>query len=228
MKFLPNKLLIEFNNAAKRENRNRYIEPSILDTLPDRYRFPIEYLMVHNVVDEVRTRVFLGPEHGFALLDMSMNRFSMIPSAVRDQNGEIKFPSESEIRKKMPYNGKEWVEVKYKKVYRGNQKAFRKKVLAAYENQCAVCLQSNPSFLRAAHIKDAAKGGEEAIENGICLCTNHEIAFDRGDLKICEDGTIILNYEDASINREKIRFPIHQKDWPSQELLKWKFDELKK
>ncbi|MCE0554941.1 hypothetical protein LQK80_33595 [Bacillus thuringiensis] len=38
----------------------------------------------------------------------------------------------------------------------------------------------------------------------MCLCTNHEIAFDRGDLKICEDGTILLNYEDSSINREKL------------------------
>ncbi|MED2489840.1 HNH endonuclease [Bacillus cereus] len=227
IKFLPKRLLIEFNNAAKREKRNQYIEPSILASCPDGYNFPIEYLMIHNVVDEVRTRVYLGPEIGFALLDMSRDRFSTIPIAVRDQNGDIKFPTESEIRKKMPYNGKEWIETKYKKVYRGNQKAFRKKVLAAYENQCAVCGQSNPIFLRAAHIKDAAKGGEEVIENGICLCTNHEIAFDRGDLKICEDGTILLNYEDSSINREKIRLPIQQKEWPSKELLKWKFDKIK-
>ncbi|WP_230690624.1 HNH endonuclease [Bacillus thuringiensis] len=93
-----------------------------------------------------------------------------------------------------------------------NLKKFRKKVLAVYENQCAVCGQSHHSFLRAAHIKDAANGGAEAIENGICLCMNHEIAFDRGDLKICEDGTILLNYEDDSISREKIRLPMQKKD----------------
>ncbi|WP_230690623.1 hypothetical protein [Bacillus thuringiensis] len=51
--------------------------------------------MIHNVVDEVRTRVFLGPGIGFALLDMSMDRFSTIPIAELDQNSEIKFPSES-------------------------------------------------------------------------------------------------------------------------------------
>ncbi|MCE0554940.1 hypothetical protein LQK80_33590 [Bacillus thuringiensis] len=41
----------------------------------------------------------MGPEIGFALLDMSMDRFSTIPIAVYDQNGDIKFPTESEIRK---------------------------------------------------------------------------------------------------------------------------------
>ena len=36
-----------------------------------------------------------------------------------------------------------------------------------------------PSILRAAHIVPVAKGGSDEIENGLCLCTNHEIAFDR-------------------------------------------------
>jgi len=226
LRFLPKQLLIEFNNAAKREKRNLYVEPSILNDLAEGHYFPIKFLMVHNTVDEFRTQVFLGPKYGSALLDMSKERFYMMPIAKYDSNGHIKILTESEIRRNMPYNGKEWAEVKHKKVVRNNQKSFNKKVLAAYENQCAVCLQSNKSSLRAAHIKDAAKGGEEVIENGICLCANHEIAFDRGDLKICENGTIIIKYEDVGIRRDKIRFPRNKVDWPSQELLKWKFDEL--
>lgn len=61
---------------------------------------------------------------------------------------------------------------------------FRMKVLKAYGNRCAICRCEESTLLQAAHIVAVSDGGNDALENGICLCSNHHIMFDKKLLEI--------------------------------------------
>lgn len=61
---------------------------------------------------------------------------------------------------------------------------FRKEVLEAYNNQCAICRCQEEKLLQAAHIVPVAQGGSDLVSNGICLCANHHLMFDSGLIKI--------------------------------------------
>lgn len=62
--------------------------------------------------------------------------------------------------------------------------SFRNKVLAAYGFKCAICRCDEENLLEAAHIRSVADGGSDDVKNGICLCANHHIMFDKGLIKI--------------------------------------------
>ena len=64
------------------------------------------------------------------------------------------------------------------------QQNFRKAVLAAYGNRCAYsdangvqCSVTSP--LEAAHIVRYVDGGGDDVSNGVALCHEHHLAFDR-------------------------------------------------
>ena len=62
---------------------------------------------------------------------------------------------------------------------------FRRAVLTAYDNRCAVCdfdlrIDNTPLALDAAHIRWHAAGGPDETSNGLALCTLHHHTFDRG------------------------------------------------
>ena len=224
-KYLPKKLLIEFSRAAKREKRNRYIDENFLSTLPDA-NYPVKLVFYHTR-DEVRTAIVLDEKGNFTLLDMSQERYDLIPTASIDQDGKVFIKSEDEIRKAMPYGGGEWVESKVKKAYRGQQTSFRNEVLTAYQNTCAVCECSQDNLLVAAHIQDKAHGGPDTVQNGLCLCANHHIAFDRGELRIMPDGTVFSFNQDPTITVTRIKFPKRKVDYPSEKFLQWKYAHIK-
>lgn len=78
--------------------------------------------------------------------------------------------------------------------------AFRAEVLAAYEYRCAVCDWSvfvgrDPLGLDAAHLRWHALGGPDALDNGLCLCSLHHVALDRGAISISDEGTILVSTE---------------------------------
>ena len=220
-RYLTKQLLIEFNNASIREKRNNNIKEHVLESLPEGY-YPLIFMMYHNN-DEIRTKVILDDKGTCAYLDISLDRYETMPILDEHYNRD-ELLTEDEMRERMPYGGKEWVQKVYKKPYR--DPAFRKEVLSAYNNQCAVCGVNNVNILRAAHIKDAAKGGSEDINNGICLCANHELAYDKGDLKIKLDGTIISLTNDKSIKNTHISFPLDKNKMPSKQLLQWKYENV--
>ncbi len=64
------------------------------------------------------------------------------------------------------------------------ESSFRTRVLTAYGNSCAMCdLQLN--LLDAAHIIPVrAPGSNDRTCNGMALCKNHHLAYDRGLLKV--------------------------------------------
>jgi putative restriction endonuclease len=60
-----------------------------------------------------------------------------------------------------------------------HQPDFRRRVLAAYEQQCAICRLRHTELLDAAHIREDTEGGEPVVPNGIAMCAIHHRAFDR-------------------------------------------------
>lgn len=77
---------------------------------------------------------------------------------------------------------------------------FREGVLKHYGYKCAICRCDEPKLLQAAHIKAVADGGNDDIENGICLCANHHIMLDKGLIKI-DYITKKLSYIDDNIKK---------------------------
>jgi putative restriction endonuclease len=60
-----------------------------------------------------------------------------------------------------------------------DQQAFRERVLAAYQDHCAICRLRHHELLEAAHIvADRDLEGEPRVSNGLALCKLHHAAFD--------------------------------------------------
>lgn len=222
IRYFTKQLLIEYNNAAIREKRNRAIKEEVLENLTEGFIFPITRDFYHGK-DEVRVMISLF-EVGTAFLDMTNERYFMLPIAKwNEKTQEYIFEDENEIRKKFPYKNREWTEKVVKQPYR-RQGKFRKEILRAYNNTCAVCGIKEPKILRTAHIVPVAKGGTDEISNGICLCTNHEIAFDNGLLKIRPDGKIEIKSEEFKGVYDTILYPQNKEWYPSLEYLKIKYE----
>jgi putative restriction endonuclease len=61
-----------------------------------------------------------------------------------------------------------------------HQRAFRERVLSAYQRKCALCRLKHAELLDAAHIiPDADPDGEPVVSNGMALCQLHHSAFDK-------------------------------------------------
>ena len=222
MKYFTKRLLIEYNNAAIRECRNQAIKENFLESLPENFLFPVIFKIYHSK-NEIRVMVSF-PDGEKALLDMTTERYNMLPVAKWDnQKQELLLENESTIRKRFPYKNREWTDKVIKKPYR-RQGKFRREVLKAYNNTCAVCGINEPKILRAAHIVSVANGGLDDIKNGICLCTNHEVAFDNGLLKIRPNGTIEVKSPALQPVFDKIMYPQNEEDYPSKKLLQEKYE----
>ena len=77
---------------------------------------------------------------------------------------------------------------------RVNQSAFRKIVLANYDNKCAVTGIDISDFLVASHIIPWSKNEQERLnpENGICLSPFYDRAYDKGYIGINEKFELLL------------------------------------
>ncbi|NEQ99098.1 MAG: HNH endonuclease, partial [Cyanothece sp. SIO2G6] len=107
------------------------------------------------------------------------------------------------------------------------QDQFRKIVLGAYGNQCAVCDIKNSELLRAAHIVPVVNGGDDSVSNGICLCVNHEIAFDKGLLVITPTYEVMIRgQDDLEVKYAEIRLPPESNSYPSANNLSKKLEIL--
>jgi hypothetical protein len=69
---------------------------------------------------------------------------------------------------------------------------FRRRVMAAYSWQCAMCDVDVPCLLNAAHIMPWARAESRRTDprNGLALCVLHDRAFDRGLVTVTADYTI--------------------------------------
>lgn len=194
----------------------------MLENLQEGYIFPITFNMYHSK-DEMRVMISLF-DVGTVFLDMSTERFDMLPIATWDKKAQtFIIEDEDKIRNRFPYRNREWTEKVVKQPYR-KQGKFRKDILKAYNSTCAICGIKEPKILRAAHIVPVAKGGSDEIQNGLCLCTNHEIAYDKGLIKIKPDGKIEAQNEAFKDTYKKILYPQNKEWYPSLEYLKEKYE----
>jgi putative restriction endonuclease len=120
---------------------------------------------------------------------------------------------------------------------RVHQRSFRERVIAAYQNQCALCKLKHIELLDAAHIvPDKEEEGDPIVSNGLALCKIHHAAFDqniiginsdyiikvRGDILEEIDGPM-LKYGIQSLENQHIYLPGRKKDWPDKYRLEERF-----
>lgn len=122
---------------------------------------------------------------------------------------------------------------------RVNQSVFRQMVLANYESKCAIKGIDIPELLFASHIIPWSKNEKERLnpENGICLSSLYDTAYDKGLIAINERFEILLspkvkakasstfyNKFFASIENQKLSEAI--KYPPKKEFIQYHLDEI--
>lgn len=71
---------------------------------------------------------------------------------------------------------------------------FRGHVLEKYHSTCIVCGNRDTNILEAAHIIAVGEGGNDDVDNGICLCANHHKMYDAALINIdLEEGRFQYN-----------------------------------
>lgn len=77
---------------------------------------------------------------------------------------------------------------------RSKQQVFSNKVKANYGSKCAFCSLTTKHFLVGSHIIPWSKKKETRLDpsNGLCLCSFHDKAFDKGFLTINDNYKIIV------------------------------------
>jgi putative restriction endonuclease len=122
-----------------------------------------------------------------------------------------------------------------------HQRAFRERVLEAYQRQCAFCRLRHEELLDAAHIvPDTEPAGEPLVRNGLALCALHHTAFDRYFLGLRPDYVIevrpdILEERDGptlvhaiqALHGTRIHVPRRIDLQPSQELVAIRYQRFR-
>jgi len=122
---------------------------------------------------------------------------------------------------------------------RVNQDVFRDMVLANYDGKCAITGIDIAPLLRASHIIPWSKNEKERLnpENGICLSTFYDCAYDKGYISVNKKFEIILSSEVkkkakqdyyskyfAELAGTKIQMP--KKYFPNKEFLDYHLDKV--
>lgn len=105
---------------------------------------------------------------------------------------EFHFPDSDNLQ---AFSVREGKDVEYTAKGRRNQDFFRRAVLAAYDNRCAVTGIAQPDLLVASHIIGWAEDVERRVlpTNGLCLNALHDRAFDKHLVSFEADHTMILS-----------------------------------
>jgi putative restriction endonuclease len=123
-----------------------------------------------------------------------------------------------------------------------HQRAFRERVLEAYQRQCAFCRLRHEELLDAAHlIPDADPAGDPLVSNGVALCALHHAAFDkyfigirpdyvievRADLMSEKDGPT-LAHAIQGLHQARLTLPRRRRDHPEVRCLEMRYDLFQK
>ena len=110
--------------------------------------------------------------------------------------------------------------------------AFRRAVLAAYDDTCAVTglriiNGGGKAEAQAAHIVPVAEGGPDVIQNGLALSSTAHWLFDRHLITIAEDWRLLVSHNKVPESlrtlflpqETRIRLPVERSLWPHPEFL---------
>lgn len=118
-----------------------------------------------------------------------------------------------------------------------HQQQFRRLVLRAYREQCAICRLRHVELLDAAHIlPDRDPRGDPVVTNGLGLCTIHHSAYDahilgidpdrrvhiRGDVLDETDGPM-LRYGLQEVHGSQLLLPRRSEHHPNRDFLAERF-----
>lgn len=122
---------------------------------------------------------------------------------------------------------------------RVNQAVFRSIIVSNYSGKCALTGIDVPELLVASHIKPWAVDVKERLnpENGICLSSLYDAAFDKGLIGFDQDYRVVLSsrileqkskdyYEKyfGSLNHTQLMMPEEHK--PNKIFLEWHMDTI--
>ena len=125
--------------------------------------------------------------------------------------------------------------------YRQRDSTFRKMMLDAYGNQCAVCefavcLKDSPVAIEAAHIRWHVADGPSEARNGLVLCSLHHNLFDYGAFTLLPDLKVFVSDAARGQGRQETLgkyhgdylhiFPDDTQRRPAPEFLKWHTREV--
>lgn len=135
--------------------------------------------------------------------------------------------------------GKEGLDVPRLVKNRVNQYLFRKVIMNNYSNTCAICGLNIESLLVASHIIKWSTNQSQRLnpENGLCLCSIHDKAFEEGYLGIQGNYKIVLSQSLCHINNvetysalfkrhENNEIIMPDKFYPNQDFLKQHIDSV--
>lgn len=122
-----------------------------------------------------------------------------------------------------------------------HQRAFRLRVLAAYQERCAICSLRHSSLLDAAHIvPDGEPDGLAIVSNGLTLCKIHHAAYDQLYLGIRPDLVVeinqdLLDEEDGpmllhglqEMHAQRLHVVPRGRSRPDQNRLEWRFERFR-
>ncbi len=121
-----------------------------------------------------------------------------------------------------------------------HQPVFRREVLTAYRERCALCRLRHPELLDAAHIKEDAEGGQPVVSNGIAMCAIHHRAFDAHVMGIRPDYVIeirrevreehdgpTLQHALQGLHRQSLILPSRRVSYPDPRLLEERFERFR-
>ena len=118
----------------------------------------------------------------------------------------------------------------------GRDPNFRKLVLKAYQQQCAVCglqllISGAVVALEAAHIRWHQASGPAVVQNGLCLCVLHHKLFDLGALTLSPTLQVLVSDEISGLrgleeqllahHGKPLRSPLRTEDLPTKDFIDW-------
>jgi putative restriction endonuclease len=122
---------------------------------------------------------------------------------------------------------------------RVNQSFFRSNILASYNIKCCITGLSIPDFLVASHIIPWSKDEFNRLnpQNGLCLNSIHDKAFDKGFITITNDYHVkvspqLKNYKNESavldffVKYDKQKITLPDRFDPSKEFLDYHFENI--
>jgi putative restriction endonuclease len=122
-----------------------------------------------------------------------------------------------------------------------HQQQFRRLVLTAYRNQCAICRLRHVELLDAAHIlPDREPRGEPVVTNGLGLCKIHHSAYDANILGVDPDARVhvradvlaeidgpMLRYGLQAVHGGRLVLPTREALRPNRDFLAERFERFR-
>jgi hypothetical protein len=145
-----------------------------------------DVLESHNVTshkDDIRYHINIADvERISTLLEMKVSGLSTSPTPMPVEVIEVRYdPTNTRERKTVELS------------VRPNQAVFRRIVLMSGKKRCLITKEDTIAVLDACHIREIHDGGTDHPGNGICLRKDLHALYDRGKLRINENGDIFLS-----------------------------------